>query len=193
MNERQFADRIGNIDDRLVEEARYRRYRRGGGLRRFLAAAVAAALMAASFTVGALAFSREVPVEQETIELPGVGLKLVLPDSWKGRYRVVMDEDTLGCDVYVKSIYEQEGEWAEAGLLFGVYKEYDYPLSQKEIDELTPASNWHFFSTPDATYVISYAGDVQWDPSDPEQEQVFRQMRAEIDQIRFLVDGIPVH
>ena len=193
MNERQFADRIGNIDDRLVEEARYRRYRRGGGLRRFLTAAVVAALMAASFTVGALAFSREVPVEQETIELPGVGLKLVLPDSWKGRYRVVMDEDTLGCDVYVKSIYEQEGEWAETGLLFGVYKEYDYPLSQKEIDELTPVSNWHFFSTPDATYVISYAGDVQWDPSDPEQEQVFRQMRAEIDQIRFLVDGIPVH
>ena len=120
MNERQFADRIGNIDDRLVEEARYRRYRRGGGLRRFLTAAVVAALMAASFTVGALAFSREVPVEQETIELPGVGLKLVLPDSWKGRYRVVMDEDTLGCDVYVKSLYEQEGEWAEAGLLFGV-------------------------------------------------------------------------
>lgn len=193
MNERQFADRIGNIDDRLVEEARYLRYRRGGGLRRFLAVAVAAALMAASFTVGALAFSREVPAEQESIELPGVGLKLILPDSWKSLYRVERDEDELGCEVYVKSIYEQEGEWAEAGLLFGVYKEYDYPLSQKEIDELTPASNWHFFSTPDATYVISYAGDVQWDPSDPEQEQVFRQMRAEIDQIRFLVDGIPVH
>lgn len=28
MNERQFADRIGNIDDRLVEEARYRRDRK---------------------------------------------------------------------------------------------------------------------------------------------------------------------
>ena len=193
MNERQFADRIGNIDGQLVEEARYRRRNRGGGLRRFLAAAAVLALMAVSFTVGALAFSREVPVEQETIELPGVGLKLVLPDSWKGRYRVVMDEDTLGCDVYVKSIYEQEGEWAEAGLLFGVYKEYDYPLSQKEIDELTPVSNWHFFSTPDATYVITYAGDVQWDPDDPKQEEVFRQMRSEIDQIRFLVDGALVY
>ena len=89
MNERQFADRIGNIDDRLVEEARYLRYRRGGGLRRFLAVAVAAALMAASFTVGALAFSREVPAEQETIELPGIGLTLILPDSWKGRPRAI--------------------------------------------------------------------------------------------------------
>ena len=74
-----------------------------------------------------------------------------------------------------------------------MYKEYDYPLSQKEIDELTPASNWHFFSTPDATYVITYAGDVQWDPDDPEQEDVFRQMRFEIDQIRFLVDGALVY
>lgn len=189
MNERQFADRIGNIDDRLVEKARYRRYRRGGGLRRFLAAAVVAALMAASFTVGALEFSREVPAERETIELPGVGLKLVLPDRWKGMYHVVMDEDALGCEVYVKPIYGQEGDWAEAGLLFGVRKEYDHPLTRKEIDELTPASNWHFFSTLDATYMITYPGDVQYDPSDPEQDQLWHQMREETGQIRFFVDG----
>ena len=63
-----------------------------GGFRRFLAAAAVLALMAASFTVGALAFSREVPVEQETIELPGIGLTLILPDSWKGRYEVEKDE-----------------------------------------------------------------------------------------------------
>ena len=190
MNERQFADRIGNIDDRLVEEARYLRYRRGGGLRRFLAVAVAAALMAASFTVGALAFSREVPAEQESIELPGVGLKLILPDSWKSLYRVERDEDELGCEVYVKSTYEQEGDWAEAGLLFGVRKEYDHPLTREEIDELTPASNWHFFSTLDATYMITYPGDVQYDPSDPEQTQEYLQLWKEKEQIRFLVDGI---
>ena len=176
-----------------MERKKYAGQVRASGLRRLLAVSVMLVLMAASFTVGALAFSREVPAEQEIIELPGVGLKLILPDSWKGHYRVDMDEDTLGCDVYVKSIYEQEGEWAETGLLFGVYKEYDYPLSQKEIDELTPASNWHFFSTPDATYVITYAGDVQWDPDDPKQEEVFRQMRSEIDQIRFLVDGALVY
>ena len=48
MNERQFADRIGNIDDQLIEGARYRR-RGAGGLRRLLAAAAVAAL-AVSFT-----------------------------------------------------------------------------------------------------------------------------------------------
>lgn len=190
MNERQFADRIGNVNDQLVEEARYRRYKRGGGFRRLLAAAAVLALMAASFTVGALAFSREVPVEQETVELPGASLKLILPDSWKGLYRVEMDEDALGCCVYVKAIYEQEGEWSEAGLLFGVRKEYDRPLTREEIDELTPGSNWRFFSTPDATYMITYPGDVQWNVNDPEQEQLYRQMQREVSQIRFLVDGV---
>lgn len=190
MNERQFADRIGNIDDQLVEEARYRRRKGGGWGRRALAAAAVIILMAVSFTAGALAFSREVPVEQETVELPGASLKLILPDSWKGLYRVEMDEDTLGCCVYVKAIYEQEGEWSEAGLLFGVRKEYDRPLTREEIDELTPGSNWRFFSTPDATYMITYPGDVQWNVNDPEQEQLYRQMQREVSQIRFLVDGV---
>ena len=193
MNKRQFADRIGNIDDQLVEDAQYRQHKRRGGARRLLAVAVAAAMMAASFTVGALAFSREVPAEQETIELPGVGLKLILPDSWKSLYRVERDEDELGCEVYVKSIYEQEGDWAEAGLLFGVRKEYDHPLTREEIDELTPASNWHFFSTLDATYMITYPGDVQYDPSDPEQDQLWHRMRGETGQIRFYVDGALVY
>lgn len=186
MNERQFADRIGNIDGQLVEEAKYRRRKRGGWGRRFLAAAAVLALMAASFTAGALAFGQE----DETVEVPGASLTLVLPDNWKGLYRVETDEDALGCDVYVKSIYEQEGEWAEAGLLFGVRKEYDHPLTQEEIDELTPASNWNFFSTPDATYMITYPGDVQWNVNDSEQEQLYHRMQGEVSQIRFLVDGV---
>lgn len=190
MNERQLADRIGNIDDRMIEEAKYRRYKRGGGFRRLLAAAAVLALMAVSFTAGALAFSREVPVGQETIELPSAGLKLILPDGWRSLYRVEPDEDALGCNVYVRPIYEQEGEWSKAGLLFGVRKEYDRPLTREEIDALTPASNWHFFSTPDATYMITYPGDVQWNVNDSEQEQLYHRMQGEVSQIRFLVDGV---
>ena len=78
-----------------------------GGFRWFLAAAAVLALMAASFTVGALAFSREVPVEQETIELPGIGLTLILPDSWKGRYEVEKDERESWCRVYARSVLEK--------------------------------------------------------------------------------------
>ena len=56
-----------------------------GGFRRFLAAAAVLALMAASFTVGALAFSREVPVEQETILVQG--LRQVRPGKKPGMGR----------------------------------------------------------------------------------------------------------
>lgn len=188
MNERQFADRIGNIDDRLVEEARYLRYRRGGGLRRFLAVAVAAALMAASFTVGALAFSREVPVEQETIELPGIGLTLILPDSWKGRYEVEKDEGESWCRVYVRSVLEKNPEWG--GALFYVDRSYDRPMTPEELDEISPIACRYLFSTAGGTYSMNYASDVQWNLEDPEQEREYRQMQEEISQIRFLVDGI---
>ena len=45
--------------------------------------------------VGALAFSREtvteVPAQQETVELAGIGVTVLLPDSWVGKYEVVQD------------------------------------------------------------------------------------------------------
>jgi len=190
MNERQFADRVGNIDDQLVEEAQYRQNRRGGGFRRFLAVAVAAALMVASFTVGALAFSQEVPVEQETIELPGIGLTLILPDSWKGRYGVEIDQNAAGCDVYINSIHEQEGDWNGTGYLFWVGKAFDEPLTPGELDERSPVPCRYLFSTASATYSLSYASDVQWNVNDPEQEQLYLQMQAEVSQIQFVVGDL---
>lgn len=190
MNERQFADRIGNVNDQLVEEARYRRYKRGGGFRRLLAAAAVLALMAASFTVGALAFSREVPVEQETVELPDIGLTLILPDSWKGGYVVNMSEDASECEVYIKSIYEQEGEWKGTGYLFRIGKAYDRPMTPEELNEISPVPCRYLFSTSNATYSLNYASDVQWNVNDSEQEQLYRQMQREVSQIRFLVDGV---
>lgn len=187
MNERQFADRIGNIDDRLVEGARYRRRSRGGGLRRILAAATVAALMAASFTVGALAFSREVPIEQETIELPGIGLTLVLPDSWRGRYGVEMNEDGSVCGVYVKMVHEAD---ETVGYLFWVGQAYDEPMTPAELEERSAIPCRYLFSTANATYSINYASDVEYDPGDPEETQEYLQLWREKEQIRFLVDGV---
>lgn len=190
MNQRQFADRIGNIEDQLVEEARYRSHRRGGGLRRFLAAAVVAALMTASFTIGALAFSREVPIEQETIELSGIGLTLILPDSWKDAYGVEMGENADGCSVYVKSVHESKGDWNGEGYLFWVGQVYDWPMTPEELYDISPVPCRYLFSTSNATYSLSYASDVQWDPNDPEQEKEYRRMEQEASQIRFVVDNI---
>lgn len=190
MNERQFADRIGNVEDQLVEEARYRPRRRGSGPRRFLAVAVVAALMMVSFTVGAMAFSREVPIEQETIELSGIGLTLILPDSWKGAYGVEMSESADGCSVYVKSIHESKGEWNGQGYLFWVGQVYDWPMTPEELYDISPVPCRYLFSTANATYSLSYASDVQWNPNDPKQEEEYHRMELEASQIRFVVDNI---
>ena len=159
-----------------------------GGFRRFLAVAAVLALMAASFTVGALAFSREVPVEQETIELPGIGLTLILPDSWKGRYEVEKDERESWCRVYARSVLEKNPEWG--GALFYVDRSYDRPMTPEELDEISPIACRYLFSTAGGTYSMNYASDVQWNLEDPEQEREYRQMQEEISQIRFLVDGV---
>lgn len=195
MNERQFADRIGNIDDQLVEEARYRRRKGGRWGRRFLAAAAVVALMAASFTVGALAFRREVPTEQEMIELPGIGLTLILPDSWKGHYGVEMNEEGTYCGVYVKLVHEkygiwEDGQWLGEGYLFRVGKAYDEPLTPVELEERSPVPCRYLFSTAEGTYSMDFASDVQYDPYDPEQTREYLQLWGEKEQIRFLVDGV---
>lgn len=63
MNRKQLADRIGNIDDRLVQQAEdvpnYARLRREKRLKRLAGMAAVLVLMACSGAVGALAFSRE--------------------------------------------------------------------------------------------------------------------------------------
>ena len=186
MNERQFADRIGNIDDKLVEEARYRRRKGGGWGRRFLAAAAVAALMAISFTAGALAFSREVPAEQEMIELPGIGLTLILPDSWKGRYGVEMNEDGSACGVYVKMVHEAD---EAVGYLFWVGQAYDEPMTPAELEERSAIPCRYLFSTANATYSINYASDVEYDPENPEETQEYLQVWREKEQIRFVLDN----
>lgn len=86
MNRKQLSDRIGNIDDRLVQQAAdmsdHARRRRKKFLKRLVSAAAVLVLMACSGAVGALAFSREtiteVPVQQvqailrEKVEMQGI-------------------------------------------------------------------------------------------------------------------------
>ena len=170
-----------------MERKKYAGLVRTSGLRRLLAVSVMLVLMAASFTVGALAFSREVPAEQESIELPGIGLTLILPDSWKGRYGVEMNEDGSVCGVYVKMVHEAD---EAVGYLFRVGKAYDEPLTPAELEERSHVPCRYLFSTAEGTYSMDFASDVQYDPSDPEQTQEYLQLWKEKEQIRFLVDGI---
>ena len=99
MNKSQFSERIGNIDERLVEQAErvpnYARQCRQRLVRRIAAAAAALAVMVCGgFGLGATVFAQEievpveVPVEQETITYEDMGVTLILPDSWRGQYGV---------------------------------------------------------------------------------------------------------
>ena len=96
MNKKQLSEHIGNIDDKLVQQAEqipnYVMRNRKKRIKQLLATAAVLIIMFSSFSVGAMAFSRkiivEVPVAQEIIELEGINLSLILPDSWKGQYVV---------------------------------------------------------------------------------------------------------
>lgn len=188
MNGNQFSHRIGNVEDRLVQQSQrldYGRRRRRLRFKRVLMLAAAAALMACSFTVGALAGSTP---ETETVELERLGVTMVLPEGWKGQYGVEMGEDGGSCGVYVKSIHEGTGDWSGAGYLFWFGKMYNEPMTPTQVEEVSPVAFKYIFATEEGTYLMSFASDVQWDPGDPAQEEVYRRMQSEMQNIRFVVD-----
>ena len=209
MNRKQLADRIGNIDDRLVQQAEdipnYARLRRGKRWKRAAGIAAVIVLMVCSGVVGALAFSREtvtkVPVEQEQATLREIGVTLLLPDSWKGRYEVVEGTfapyGTTMWEFCVRSVYEAKtpiegaGGSFYRGTLFTVFQCADYSMSAEEFAQGGLAGiGQYLFATQDATYAVLYAGDIQFDPSDAEQQQEWYSMAQTVKDIRFVLSDM---
>lgn len=196
----QLSEHIGNIDEELVEQAmqlpNYGHQRRKKRIRRFAAAAAAVVLMAGSFSAGALVFAREVVVEvpekQESLELADIGLTLLLPDAWSGKYGLEKDGDNY--IVYNRQIREalSEGE-AEpfGGVLFYIVC-YETAMSPEQVVEngFDYTAYRYLFATKERTYVLYHASDVQWDPGDEQQEKIYQQMESEVEEIRFVVDGV---
>lgn len=199
MNKKQLSSRIGNIDDQLVQEAAQswnydgRRRRRGRGLQRFAAIAAVLVLMVCSFSAGAVAFAKEIvieiPVEQETIEIGELGLTLILPDDWKGKYALARTDNGMYF-VYNPAINEAMGGndgTVRGGMLFYIML-WDEQLTKDQVDD---GGEWNFakceyiMTTKDGTYLLYYAGDVEFTE---ETMQEYRQMESEIANIRFVVD-----
>lgn len=220
MNGRQFSDRIGNVDDRLIRQAgqtpNYAARRRRTALRRLTALAAVVALMAASFTTGALAFSREtvveVPAERETLALEELGLTLILPESWKGLYELVEWEGqyVVVCPEIREAVLEQtRAEWTADG--------WEWP---EELDRnpftggmlfyifgipgaLTPQQVWdsdwgdlvnitevrYLLATEERTYLLCHASDAQ---CTPETSELYNRLEGSIRDIRIVVDNILV-
>lgn len=206
MNRKQLAEHIGNIDDRLVAQAEhipnYAALRRRKWVRQLLATAAVLALMISSFSVGALAFAREtvveVPAEQETVELAKIGVTLILPDSWKGKYEVI--EGTFGpydspmWEFCVKSIYDahSSGDTPYRGTLFSVFQYADYSMSAEEFAQSGLAGiGRYLFATEAATYAVIYATDVQFDPENAAQREEWSSMDRTGQDIRFVISAKP--
>ncbi len=196
----QLSEHIGNIDEELVEQAaqipNYGHIRRKRRIRRFAAAAAAAVLMAGSFSAGALAFAREVVVEvparQESLELADIGLTLLLPDVWSGKYGLEKDGDNY--IVYNKQIREALSEGEDdpfGGVLFYIIC-YAQAMTPEQVVEngFDYTAYRYLFATKERTYILYHASDVQWDPGEKQQEKIYRQMESEVEDIRFVVDGV---
>lgn len=205
-----YDEMLQNTYASLAPEAgRKARPTRRRTLPRLLAAAAIAALMAASMAVGALAFSSEtvvevpVPVEQEALTLDELGLTLIFPEDWTGRYEVVpgvfAPYGSPMWTVCVKSIYDagDTDEWGTPyeGMLFVVFQCADAPLSRQEFEEESGIGGIgrYLLATEEGTYAILYATDVQFDTSDPEKAAAYsteyNAMAAEMKDIRVVVEG----
>ena len=199
MNKKQLSEHIGNIDDRLVEQAEkipnYRQLHRRQTIRRFLTAAAAFVLMVCSFSAGAFAFAREivveVPVEQETAMLEEINLTLIFPDDWKGKYSVERNGQNY---IFYHTQIREDDIWTEpfnGGILFYIVC-YEESMTPKQFVErgydFVPSR--YLFSTNDKTYILCYPSDVQWNPENSEQETEYLGMEGEIKDIKFVVDNI---
>lgn len=222
MKRNQLADRIGNIDERLVKATEtYQKKKSMGGkiLRKGLAAAAVFVLMVSSATVGALAFSREtvvevekvvevpvekivevavervveVPVGQETLTLEDIGITLILPDSWKGKYALGRFEDG-GYYVYNPDIQaalsEEIGHYAEGGgMLFYIvlwHEQLTREQAEDPYSETNFAHNEYIMTTSKGTYLLYHASDVRFTQDTVDE---YRQMESEIKDIRFVIDN----
>jgi len=208
MNLKQFLDRIGNIDERLIQQAEpipcYRQQQNHITLRRCIAAAATIVLMGCSFCIGAFAFAHEtvievpvempveVPVEPESITIEEIGLTLIFPDHWKDQYALEKNEfgEYLIYNPVIRNACEAADGFTWGGMLFYIrcWEEQLTPEQAKDIDgEWNFARNSYIMTTRNGTYLLYYASDIQFTP---ELESVYRQMESEIRDIRFVADRV---
>ena len=184
MNEMQMSERIGNIDDRLIDQAEqfgkggrgaagFRRGKKRRVFRRLLAVAAAAALMTGGFVLGAFALNEE----PEMIEIEGAGISLLLPDSWEGRY--ICEQSAGEIAVYQKSLYEKD----ETGMLFFIEK----IEGSRPMDYSYPVPGYTIASVAGYTYYLGMASDVQYDPEDQKNAEEYISMYQTIGDIRIVL------
>lgn len=192
MNQHQLAERLGNIDERLVQQAAetVRRPRRSTW-KTLVSAAAVIALMTVSGVVGVFAFSAEGP---EELRLADIGLTLLVPDEYRGAYAVVQDRENY--IIYSPAIRQDWIDWAgeslgpaDGGMLCYI-RRIDGALTPEQTEgdsEWNYAGHRYLFATKDCTYLLYYASDVQFPP---EQEEEYRRLESGVRELRVVVDEL---
>jgi len=191
MKPNQFSHRIGNIEDRLVEQAEnvpnFRRKRQNRSLMRVASIAAVLVLMVGSFAVGAIAMAKEtiiyVETEQEIIKVGDSGITLILPDTWKDKYGYEYSDSQSSysyLDVYHIATRESLGY---DGKLFQVaWVEERYPM-----DYRYPEPGFTIALTETHTYRMIYPSDVQVDINNPEAWAEYDELYADIKNIEIVM------
>lgn len=202
MTKEQLAERIGNINEELIYESDKRqnysqvKVSHAKRPRRFVAMVAVIALMVASFAVGAFAAtSSHVAPNEERVDLDGLDVTIILPESWQGKYGMEVHKDEgFGSgnyySFYVKDIHSSDGDYAGAGYLFHVGKYAEKPMTPKQVEEESFMPTKFLFATEKATYAIFYTSDVQYDPSDPEMTELYMSMFDKLDEIGFILPSL---
>ena len=200
MNKKQLSEHIGNIDDRLVQQAEqipnYLAQYRQRRIKQLLSIAAAFVLMLSGFGVGAVVFAREiiveVPIEQEILELEGVNLMLIFPDSWKGQYSVEKSgQNYVVYNPQIKDAVSEGIDLWDGGVLFTIVC-YEEAMTEEQFIEngLDFTAYRYILATSNRTYILHYASDVQYDPTNQEQENIYEKMMSEVKDIQFVVDNV---
>ena len=205
MKPTKLSHHIGNIDDRLVQQAGnmpdYGRQRRNRSIRRIISIAAVIALMAGSFAVGAFAITNapdpivihervyiEVEKEQELIVFGESGISLILPDWWEGKYEYEINDSGANADgtfinlvVYHTATRERLGY--DMGILFGI----SFTEERRPLDYNWPWPAFTIAITEKGSYLFGYPSDVQFDFGDPVSSAEYELLSEDIKNIEIVM------
>lgn len=205
MNERQLAERIGNIDDRLIQQAEscriIKKQRRMRAVKRLGACAAAFVLAVGSFMLGRVVEADRTvqpdPLGIGIIHLEEIGLVMMLPDSWGGRdwddwkngFGVEPRQDG-SCNIYSREVrkacMEADGnDFIWGGVLFTVARRPEQMTEEQVTAEGKDCI--YIATTKSGTYLLYYPEDVQYTP---ETKEKYLQLKSGIRDIQFVVGDI---
>ncbi len=190
MNEKQFSDRIGNVNDKLVQQAEqipnYRREHRRRNIRQLVTIAAVIALMVCSFSVGALAFREKIYIEkrQEIIDICDFGISLILPDEWAGKYGYDIFDNG---DIEVYSLSAREDETKDGTNLKGTLFWVECMDGQFPMDFSYAQPGYTIAATATHTYRLVLASDVQYNSGNSQIANAYLSLYDSIPQIKILL------